>query len=147
MGTASTAQPSHITRSMHVFKDWRCCTTRSLTLSSHLSLHRQSSQSVRLQSRRVNMSATETATANGTHVAGLAWQMQKLGSPGKSAAGAFTSPFSLYIALAMALRGAGALIFLIMSQGHVVSTARMQGGFVSAIMCPCTQLPRHLHTR
>lgn len=48
-----------------------------------------------------------TATTN-TAVAQLAWQLQKLGPPGKTAAGAFASPFSLYCALALALRGAGA---------------------------------------
>jgi hypothetical protein len=50
---------------------------------------------------------SSTSAATGTRVAGVAWQLQKLGPPGKAEAGAFTSPFSLYIALALALRGAG----------------------------------------
>lgn len=54
---------------------------------------------------------THTMSSAGTtseaRVAGFAWQLQKLGPPGKVAAGAFTSPFSLYVALALALRGTG----------------------------------------
>lgn len=46
-------------------------------------------------------------SASEARVAGFAWQLQKLGPPAKAAAGAFLSPFSLYAALALALRGAG----------------------------------------
>jgi hypothetical protein len=53
---------------------------------------------------------SSAGTTSETRVAGFAWQLQKLGPPGRVAAGAFTSPFSLYVALALALRGTGKVI-------------------------------------
>jgi hypothetical protein len=54
--------------------------------------------------------ASTTSTCSGTHVAEFAWQLQKqLAAPATNApvgaSGVFTSPLSLYIALALALRG------------------------------------------
>jgi hypothetical protein len=48
----------------------------------------------------------ESTTTQHSHVAELAWQLLKKGVPTTSPAGAFTSPLSLYVALALALRGA-----------------------------------------
>lgn len=51
--------------------------------------------------------------ASHSHVAGFAWQFQQQGPPGStSPAGAFTSPFSLYVALALALQGEHSTAFL-----------------------------------
>lgn len=77
----------------------------SITTSSWLC--RKSSFYRRIHSLARTYAMSATSAAMDTRVAGLAWQMQKLGAPGKSEAGAFTSPFSLYIALALALKGAG----------------------------------------
>ena len=85
------------------------------------------------------MSSMSTAPESGNHVAGLASQLQKLCSPGSSPA-AFTSPLSLYVALAMALRGAGA--YPLTNKPH--PTVFGQDSVYLHMHVPCKQLPSQL---
>lgn len=80
-----------------------------------------------------------------TRVAGFAWQLQKLGPPGKADAGAFTSPFSLYVALALALRGTGKGVDSETQNDfeRVVVACYLRASAYHPVKHPCMQLSSH----